>query len=283
MNKNCLIWFVAIFFLAIIGPIYAPQSGNIPRIGFLATGFDSTTIAAFREGLRDLGYVEEKNISIQFRDPEGHIGRIPDFVAELVQLNVDILVVGPLLAIRAAKEATKTIPIVMVTTVDPVEAGLVNSFARPGGNITGLATLTRQLGGKRLELAKEVLPRLSRIGVLSDSESPMAAIASKEYASAARALGLQVQSLEMRGTNPDLSEIFGSATKSHIGALVPISNPLISSHRKQIVELAIKNRIPTVCDLRSYVETGCLMSYATDRAAQYKRAAVYVDKILKRN
>jgi putative ABC transport system substrate-binding protein len=211
----------AIFvFLCLLPAVFRPagsqaqQPAKIPRIGFLATGFDSTTIAAFQDGLRDLGYVEGRNIFIEFRDPEGHISRIPNYVAELVQLHVDVLVVGPLLAIRAAKEATKTLPIVMVTTVDPVKNGLIDSLARPGGNITGVATLTRELGGKRLELTKEVLPRLSRIGVLSESESPIATIASKEYASAAHALGLQFQSLEMRATNPDLNELLARSSRA---------------------------------------------------------------------
>jgi putative ABC transport system substrate-binding protein len=231
--------------------------------------------------LRDLGYFEGKNILIESRSMLGTVDSIPSLVAGLVQLKVDVLVVGPLLAIRAAKQATKTIPIVMVTTVDPVLNGIVDSLAHPGGNITGLATLGRELGGKRLELLKEVASTISRVGVLGDADAPVSAIAFKEYEAAASALKIQLQSLEVRGPNPDLEGVFQAATKARVNALITAKNPLLGRYRKQISELMIKNRTPSMCDTRAYVEAGCLMSYSTNSADQYRRAATYVDKILK--
>ena len=263
----------------------AQQPKKVPRIGFVPGSGDSNnpgpSVEAFRQGLRDLGYIEGKNIQIESRSMEGTVDSIPSLVAELVQLKVDVLVLVPLLAIRAAKQATKTIPIVMVTTVDPVVTGIVDSLARPGGNITGLATLSRELGGKRLELLKETVPLYRALEYFGDADAPVSAIAFKEYEAAASALKIQLQSLEVRGPNPDLEGAFQSATKGRANALITISNPLLSRYRKQIAELSIRNRTPSMCNTSAYVEAGCLMSYATNSADQYKRAATYVDKILK--
>jgi putative ABC transport system substrate-binding protein len=210
----------------------AQQPAKIPRIGYLSQSGDPNTpgpqVEAFRQGLRDLGYIEEKNILVEYRYQEGKPARRDSLVAELVQLKVDVLVLGSLPAIRAAKQATKTIPIVMVTTQDPVATGLVDSLARPGGNITGLTRLTRELSGKRLELLKEVVPRISRVGVLRDTDAEVSAIAFKEYEAAARILKIQLQSVEVRGPNPDFDAAFQAATKGRASALITIRKILCS-------------------------------------------------------
>jgi putative tryptophan/tyrosine transport system substrate-binding protein len=203
----------------------AQQPAKVPRIGFLSGSGDLNTpglqIEAFRRGLRDLSYIEGKNILVEYRYVEGKVDRIPSLVAELMRLKVDVFISGNLVAIRAAKQATKTIPIVMVTTADPVTAGLIDSLARPGGNITGLSRLNRDLRGKRLELLKEVVPRISRVGVLWDTSSaPELATAFKDYETAARALKIPIQSLQVRSSNPDLEGAFRDAAKGRVSALV---------------------------------------------------------------
>ena len=202
----------------------AQQGKKIPRIGIVSGSGDPSDpgpqVEAFRQGLRDLGYIEGKNILVEYRYVEGKLDRIPGLVAELVQVKVDVLVVGPLPSIRAAKEATKTIPIVMVSFVDPVATGIVESLARPGGNITGLTTLARDLSGKRLEMLQEVVPRISRVGVLWDADAPGPAIAFKEYEAAARALRIHLQSLKVRGPNPDLDGAFQAAAKERASGLI---------------------------------------------------------------
>jgi putative tryptophan/tyrosine transport system substrate-binding protein len=269
-------------FLALSFPVAAQQTKKVPRIGYVSgTGANNPDIEAFRQGLRDLGYVEGKTIFVEYRYAEGKLDRVPGLVAELVQLKVDVVVCGVLPGIRAAKEATKTIPIVMVTTQDPVAVGLIDSLARPGGNITGLATLRRELAGKRLELLTEVIPKMSRVGVLWDANAPGPAIAFKEYEAAARAVKKPLQSLEVRGPNPDLEGAFQAATKGRANGLITIANPVLNRYPKQIAELAIKNRLPSMCEQRRYVEDGCLVSYAANDDDQYRRAATYVDKILK--
>jgi len=238
-------------------------------------------VEAFRQGLRDLGYVEGKNIIVEYRYIEGNLDRSPGLVAELIQSKVDVLVTTFLPGTRAARDATKTIPIVMVSFVDPVATGLVESLARPGGNITGLATLSRDLSGKRLELLKEVVPGISRVGALRDIDAPGPAIAFKEYEAAARALKIQLQSLEIRAQNTDLEGAFQAAVKGRASALITIRNPLLNRFSKRIVDLAIKNRLPLMCEDSEYVEVGGLMSYSTIDADSFRRAAIYVDKILK--
>jgi len=263
----------------------AKQPTKVPRVGFLAVSGDPDTpgpwVEAFRQGLRDLGYIEGKNVLVEYRYIEGKLDRIPSLVAELVQLKVDVLVLVALPSIRAAKQATKTIPIVMVATVDPVATGLVDSLARPGGNITGLTRLTRDLGGKRLEFLKEVVPGISRVGVLWEADDPAAAIAFKEYDAAARALKIQLQSLEVRSPIPDLETAFQTATKAHANALITVTTVLLSRYPKQIAELAIKNRLLSMSEVSRFVEAGGLMSYSANDAESYRRAATYVDKILK--
>jgi len=263
----------------------AQQPKKVPRIGFISGPGDPKTpgplVEAFRQGLRDLGYIEGKNIQVEYRYAEGNLKRIPGLVAELVELKVDVLVTGNLPAVRAAKQATKTIPIVMVLSVDPVATGIVDSLARPGGNITGLSRLTRDLSGKRLEMLQEVVPRISRVGVLWDADAPGPAIAFKEYEAAARALRIHLQSLKVRGPNPDLDGAFQAAAKERASGLITVRNPLLLRYPKRIADLAIKNRLPSMSEGGGFVEAGSLVSYSANDAGSFRRAAIYVDKILK--
>jgi len=262
----------------------AQPQAKIPRIGYVSGTGDSSNpgpyVEALRQGLRDLGYVEGKNIVIEYRGAEGKSERMPSLVTELVELKVDVLVLT-IGAILAAKQATKTIPIVMVTQVDPVATGLVDSLARPGGNITGLATLQRDLSGKRLELLTEVVPGLARVGVLRDTKGPVSARGFKDYEAAARALKIRLQSLDVRGPNPDLEGAFREAVKGRANAVVTItSNPLFRNS-KRITDLALKNRLPSMYEGSTWVEGGGLMSYSANDLELFRRAAIYVDKILK--
>jgi putative ABC transport system substrate-binding protein len=235
----------------------------------------------YGKGCNDLGHIEGKSFVIEYRGAEGKLDRIPNLVNGLVQLKVDALVVPILSAILSAREATKTIPVVMVTGIDPVATGLVDSLARPGGNITGLATLAQDLSGKRLELLKELVPRLSRVGVLQNPYEQTAAIAFKEYEAAARVLKIQLQSIDVSGSNPDLERAFQTAAKVRAGGLITVTTAALFLQRKRIAELAIKNRLPSLYQGSAWVEAGGLMSYSTDDLAIYCRAATYVDKILK--
>jgi putative ABC transport system substrate-binding protein len=280
--KTAVVFLVGLTF-GLLHVSEAQQPKRVPRIGYVSSGDPSTEprLAAFRRGLRDLGYIEGENILVEYRYAEGKPGEVPGLVTELVQLKVDVLVVGFLPAIHAAKQATKTIPIVMVTTVDPVASGIVDSLARPGGNITGLARFTGDLKKRRLELLKEAVPRISRVGVLWDADNESAAIAFKEYEAAARALKIPLQSLAVRGPHPDFEGAFQAAARERASALVTIRDALINRYRKLITDRAIKNRQPSMYEGSEYVEDGGLMSYAVSDAENYRRAATYVDKILK--
>jgi putative tryptophan/tyrosine transport system substrate-binding protein len=262
------------------------QSTKIPRIGYLSGSGNPKTpgpqVEGFRQGLHDLNYVEGKNILVEYRYVEQGLDRIPGLVAELVRLKVNVLVATFTVATRAAKEATKTIPIVMVAGADPVESGFVDSLARPGGNITGVARFTRELSGKRLELLKESIPRTSRVGVLWDGNAaPGPAIAVKEYEAAARGLKLDFQSLEVRGPAPDLDGAFQAAAKRRVNALIVVRNITIDRHVKRLVDFTINHRLPSMWEGSEFVEAGGLMSYSSDDPANYRRVAYYVDKILK--
>jgi ABC-type uncharacterized transport system substrate-binding protein len=263
----------------------AQQPTKVPRIGFVSgIGGPSNpgpNVVGFRQGLRDFGYIEGKNILVEYRYTEGKGDRNPSLVAELVQLKVDVLVVGGPGGLSAAKQATKTIPIVIVTQADPVGSGYIDSLARPGGNITGLTRLTRELSGKRLELLKEVVPKISRVGVLWDADNSEAANGFKEYETAGSALKIQLQSLGVRGPNPDLVGAFQAAAKGRVNALVTINTPVLNRQQKQIVDLAIKNRLPLMSERSEYVEAGGLVSYSANEAESFRRAAYYVDRILK--
>ena len=272
-----------IIFLVLCSPLLAPnfsvqaqQPTNIPRIGYVATTAPNTpNNLAFRRGLRDYGYTEGKNILVEDRYAEGKAERIPNLVAELVQQKVDILVSPVLAAIRVAKESTKTIPIVMVIADDPVATGIVDSLAHPGGNITGLTRLTQELNGKRLEVLKEVLPTTSRVGLLWVAGFTVV----KEYEAAARLLKVQLRAFEVKAPNPDLNGAFRDAVKARVTAL--ITTRALVGYRKQIADLAIKNRLSLMSEGSDFVEAGGLVSYATVDTENFKRAAYYVDRILK--
>jgi putative ABC transport system substrate-binding protein len=242
--------------LAICFTAEAQQPRNIPRIGYLSRRGEPTltnpdpNATAFRRGLRDLGYVEGKNILIDFRYAEGKADRFPSMIAELLQLKVDILVSGTSQAIRVAKQATQTIPIVMAITGDPVADGLINSLARPGGNLTGLTRLTQDLSGKRLELLKESVPKASRVGVLVDGSVQGSDAAFKNYESAARALRIELQMLGLTGAHPDLDGAFQTANVGRSTALVAIYSAVFVRYAKQIADRAIKNRLPSMFEGR---------------------------------
>jgi putative tryptophan/tyrosine transport system substrate-binding protein len=284
MSKITVFTLCAMLF-ALCVSVEAEQPKNVPRIGYVSPVGDPKTpgaqIEGFRQGLRDLGYIEGKNIVVEYRYVEGKSDRNPSLVAELMQLKVDVLVVAGPGSIRAAKQATKTIPIVIVAQEDPVAAGYIDSLARPGGNITGVSRLTRELSGKRLELLTEVVPKISRVGVLWDpnSQTSMPTVF-KDYETAARALKIQLQSLEIRGTN-DFEGAFRAAAKGRAQALIVIRNPLQTRHQKQIADLAIKNRLPSMNETHDHVEAGGLVSYAANDNERFRRAAYYVDRILK--
>jgi ABC-type uncharacterized transport system substrate-binding protein len=287
MNKHCFYFVLSALLFALCFSASAQQPANVPRVGYLSNRIKPTTAMpdrfedAFRQALRDLGYIEGKNILVEYRYAEGMGGLIPDLVAELIQLKVDVIVSTTIRGIRAAKQATKTIPIVMVTTADPVAAGLVDGLARPGGNITGLTRLTRELSGKRLELLKEVVPEISRVGVLWNASSQATESGVKSYEAAARTLKLHILSLKLSAPEPNLQAAFEVAAKERANALITPTGALTISYRRRIAELANKNRMPSMCERSDYVEAGCLMSYAADEAEIYKRLAIYVDKILK--
>ena len=263
--------------------VEAQQTGKIPRIGYLSSlsaSSDSSRHDAFRQGLKELGYVEEKNVAIEYEFAQGKLDRLPDLAGELVRQKVDVIVVGGSTATRAAKNATKLIPIVMINVTDPVVLGFVVSLARPGGNITGLSNLAPELGGKRLELLKEIVPQLSRVAVLGDPNSPAYGPQLNELKLAARALGLRLQPVEVRGPG-DLENAFSAMIKAHAGAFMGLQQPTIDILRERIIDLAGKNRLPAMYPNRENVEAGGLISYAADISTMFRRAATYVDKILR--
>ena len=242
MKDTILLLVVASFIFASFRLAEAQQTTKtLPRIGFISSSTgDSSMFDAFQQRLRDLGYVEDQNILIEHRYAEGRLDRLPTFVHEFVQQKVDVIVAANNVVIRTAKEATKTIPIVMLTSLDPVAAGYVQSFARPGGNITGLTHLARDLSAKRVELLKELLPRLSRVGILWDADGPGSAVGFKEYEAAARAFKLELRSLEVRGPNPDFAGAFQVAKTARLDALIVVANPLMGQHAKQVFEARYK-------------------------------------------
>jgi putative ABC transport system substrate-binding protein len=263
--------------------IEAQQPTKIPRIGFLAATSPSaisTRIEAFRQGLGELGYVEGKNIVIEYRYAEGNLDRLPALAAELVRLNVDVIVTGGAANTRAAKEATKIIPIVMALDNDPVAGGFVASLARPGGNITGLSTFAPEISGKQLELLKEIVPKLSRLAVLGNSTTPVNAQALREIELPAGPFRVKLQYLDIRDPK-DIETAFRAASKGRAEALLVLASPLFVLQRTQLTDLALKNRLPAIYDRREFVDDGGLMSYGTNFADMSRRAATYVDKILK--
>ena len=283
MRKAVLSIIVAAMLLAVPGIAEAQQPGKIPRIGYLSTNTAaamSTPTEAFRLGLRELGYVEGKNIVIEWRDTEGAADRQRALVAELIGLKVDVIVTGGATATRAAKEATVTIPIVMTQDPDPIGNGFIASLARPGGNITGLSNVNRELSGKRLELLKELVPKLSRVAVFGTSTFPGNAENLKEIQLAAKTLAVQLQYIEVRDPK-DIETAFRTASKGRAEAVLGVGGGVLNSVRAQLVELAAKTRLPAIYPNGQFVDAGGLMSYSANIADLNRRAAVYVDKILK--
>ena len=281
MKKKIAFLTLSAMLLAFCFPAAAQQPVKVSRIGFLATVSPSTIssrVEAFRQGLRELGYVEGKNIVIEWRYAEG----IPEseVAAELVDLKVDLIVTVGSPGTGAAKKATYTIPIVMAQDPDPVGNGFVASLARPGGNITGLSSVAPELSGKRLELMKEALPKLSRVAVLGTSTRLGNAQALKEMDLAAGTFGVRLQYLDVLSSK-DIEIAFRAASKGRAEAALVFGGPVLNSHRTQIAELAAKNRLPAIYERAEFMDTGGLMFYGASITAMYRRAAVFVDKILK--
>jgi putative tryptophan/tyrosine transport system substrate-binding protein len=261
----------------------AQQPKKVPRIGYLSATSPSANVArieAFRQGLRELGYVEGKNIVIEWRYAEGKQGRLLALAAELVRLKVDVIVTAGPASTRPAKETTVTTPIVMAQVNDPVGNGFVASLARPGGNITGLATLAPELSGKQLELLKETVPKLSRVAVLGTSTEPANAQSLKEVELAARAFKVKLQYLDVLDPK-DIETVFRAASKGRAEAVLVLSSAVFISHRTQIADLAVKSRMPAIYYRSLFVDDGGLMSYGANQNDLDRRAATYVDKILK--
>jgi len=277
---NCLLLTVVLLTACLVE---AQQPGKAPRIGFLSPFSPSATaiwLQAFRQGLQDLGWVEGKTISIEYRYAEGRNDRLPDLAADLVRLKVDILVTSVTPDALAAKSATKTIPIVMAAAGDPVASGLVDSLARPGGNITGLSQMNPDLAGKRLELLKEIVPKISRVAVFWNPQDQMSTISWNELQPPARSLGVQLYSIEIRSSS-DFDKAFEDATMARVGALAIMPAPVFVTNLNRIADLAAKSRLPSIFHVKEFVDSGGLVAYGTDRSELFRRAAIYVDKILK--
>ena len=259
------------------------QEKNNPQIGLLFAG-DASAVAgriqAFRQGLQERGYVEGKNVVIEYRYGEGKLDRMPPLAAELVHLKVNVIVTGGPTDTRAAKQATSTVPIVMAQDSDPIGSGFVASLARPGGNFTGLSSLAPEISGKQLELLKEIVPRLSRVAVFGNSTEPGNAQALREAERAAAAIGVELQYLEIRGP-ADIASSLSTIKKNYASALIVLRNPVTSAHRKQTLDIASKSRVPAMYVSPEWVEAGGLMCYAPDIRDNWRRVAIYVDKILK--
>ena len=274
---------VAIAVMVFVRVADGQQPGKVPTVGFLSSrssGAEKSRLTAFQQSLQELGYLEGKNIFIEQRYAEGNLDRLSELAAEFVRLKVDILVVTGTPAAHAAKNATKTIPIVIGNAGDPVGTGLVASLVRPGGNITGLSSINSELAGKRLQLLKEVVPRLSRLAVILNPTNASNPPQLKETQVEAPATGLKLLSFEVRGPE-DIDRAFTTIRKERAGALIVFADPMLNTHQTRITELAVKARLPAVYSERGYVDAGGLMSYGTNFDDLYRRAAVYVDKILK--
>jgi putative ABC transport system substrate-binding protein len=283
MIGTLLFWLIATFSLTIASYVEAQQRTNVPRIGFLSSLSPSSISArtdAFRQGLRQLGYVDGKNIVIEWRYAEGNADRLKELAAELVRLKVDVIVTGGPAVNRPAKEATTTIPIVLAFDNDPVGNGFAASLARPGGNITGLSTHYPEISGKQLELLKEIVPRLSRVAVLGNSTVPGNDQALKETELAAGAFGVKLQYVDIQ--NPkEIETAFRTASKGHAEAVLVLGSQVVTSNAKQFAEFAVKGRLPAIYWSPEFVEAGGLMAYSVSIADLFRRAATYVDKILK--
>jgi putative ABC transport system substrate-binding protein len=283
MSRNFFVWLLTTVLLTTAFSAEAQQPTKIPRIGFLGTSSPSAIsvrVEGFRQGLRENGYVEGQNIAIEYRWAEGKLDRLPNLAAELVSHKVDIIVTHGDAGIRALKQATKTIPIVVGVTGDLVVTGHAVSLARPGGNITGFVDTSPDLSGKRMELLKEILPKVSHIAILWNAANPVKVLDFKETEAAAQALGLKLQSLEVRASE-DFEKNFKIATTRHPGALVVLQDALTTANTRSTVDFATKSRLPAMYGSSEVVDVGGLMSYAANLSDLFRRTAVYVDKILK--
>ncbi len=266
--------------------VEAQQVGKVPRVGYLSVFSSSNPYPpseAFWQGLHDLGWVEGKNIAIEWRFAEGNARRLPDLAAELVRLRVDLIFAETTPAARAVKQATTTVPIVFSPIADPIGSGLVANLARPGGNITGITFMAPELGGKRLELLKQAVPGMTRVGVLSHPGDPSEATVKsvlEQTEAAARALGVQLLRLEAQGPN-DLDRAFAAMSRERVGGLILIPSAMFVDERRRIVNVVVKDRLPAMFYFREFVEAGGLMSYGPNFRELWRRAATYVDKILK--
>ena len=283
MTKNLIgLAFSAMLFALSYSASAQPQA-KVPRIGFLSVQSSSLMAArteAFRQGLRTHGYVDGTNIAIEWRYADGKLDLLPQLAAELLRLKVSLVVTGGPQATRAAKQATVTIPIVMTFDEDPVGSGFIASLARPGGNITGLSTHYPEISGKQLELIKECVPKLSRLAVIGNSTSPGNAQALKETEVAAAAFGVRLQYLEVQNAK-EIETAFQAATKGRANAVLLLASAVLSSQLTQVADLAVKSRLPAIYARPEYVEAGGLMIYGVSINDLYRRAATYVDKILK--
>jgi ABC-type uncharacterized transport system substrate-binding protein len=285
MDRRTLICGLALGTLPMRLAAWAQPPAQAPRIGLLSSFRPSDSARwheAFRQGLRDLGWVEGKNISIEYRIAEGRIERLSDLATDLVRLKVDVILASTTPESLAAKRATRTIPIVMASVGDPIATGLVESLARPGGNITGLSQMGPDLVGKRLELLKEMVPKLSRAAVLWDPNPTDASstLTWKDLQFPARALGVQLHSLEVRSPN-DFGKAFEDATRARAGALIVAPAVVNAANLQRIADLAVKHRLPSIYHRREFAEAGGLLGSGVDRSDMFRRAATYVDKILK--
>jgi len=261
----------------------AQQPAKIPRVGWLSDGIRAGARShlheAFLQGLRDLGYVEGENLIIERRDAEGQLERLPELAAQLVGLKVDVMVTWSVPGTSAAQRATSTIPIVMAEAGDPVRTGLVASLARPGGNVTGLSTMSSDIAGKQLQLLKEAAPQISRVAVLYNPTFPASVLGMREAQAAGPALGLAILSMEVR-TSDELEDQFAVMTSVHVDALLTLGDPFVSTHHRRILDFAAKSQLPASYRWREFVEAGGLMSYGPSLRDFFRRAATYVHKIL---
>jgi len=281
MNRRRLLRSLLLLLL-LAAPLTA-QAQKVYRIGYLWPA-DRTSSAplteAFLQGLRELGYVQGQNILIDWRYAEGKLNRLPDLAAELVRLKADLIVAVSPQSVQAAKEATTTVPIVMVAVADPVTYGFVSSLARPGGNVTGMAFLLPEISTKRLELLREIMPKLSRVAVLWNASNPYRALDLRVLQAGARAVGVTLLSLEVRGLD-DLERAFEAASRERADGLLTLEDPFTVAHRTRIVDLALKHRLPAIYGEQVFIQTGGLMSYGPVLLENFRRGAAIVDKILK--
>ncbi len=281
MSKKFAVFVLATLMSASVHLAEAQQSGKVYRIGILTGGSTSSSkrnIGPFLEGLHELGYVEGKNIVIEYRHADGKRDRLPELAAELVRAKVDVIVVTGTRPVAAAKQATSTIPIIAGGAGDLVGTGLVTSLARPGGNLTGSTRMATELGGKRIELLKEAVSKVSRVAVIWSTRQDRDEL--REMESSARQLGVKIQPLKVRDPN-EFQSVYAAMAKERADALIILHSRFALDHRRQLLELAAKNQLPSMCEQARWTKAGCLMSYGPDLAYLYRRAATYADKILK--